>query len=174
MWTAFQRVLGETGLITQKMSEAALLNKQYTFAEELANKSIALDKRSTWSYIALANLNLKKQNFAEAEKFYNLAKENQPNHEIFKVFATSSSDIQIILEAEQMISQGDLDNALSFLHRKLPHNKSSAILRKYLETLCLKLIPDDPHLDIAIKTEVQMDIMKAQISKVESMLSHVD
>lgn len=174
MWTAFQKVLGETGLITQKMSESALLDEQYTLAEELAYKSVALNAQSTWSQVALGNINLKMNRFVEAEKFYNLAKACDPKHRIFKVFATSNSDLRTIMKAQEKIANGDLETALGILHESLLQTQSSAMLRKYTEVQCLKIIPDDPHLDIAIKAEAQMEIMKAQTSKIERLMSGID
>ncbi|KGK24419.1 tetratricopeptide repeat protein [Pseudomonas plecoglossicida] len=171
IWSVFKKTLGESSFIFYKLGEARLLQGDNLGAKENFLKAIELEPTSSWAHIGLGNCFLKSNQLKEAEKCYKHAHKCNSNLDVFKTFASTSVDMQIIAKAEGLLSNKNLEEAAKLLCDQLYNEPYSPIIeRKYNETLCLLHTPTTPHLDIVVKTKTKAKLLQIKIRSAEKII----
>ena len=172
-WSVFEKTLGVSSFLCYKRGEARLLQDDIIGAKEYFLEAIKLEPTFPWGHIGLANCLLQSSQFRDAENYYKQARNCKPEPEALKNFATNFADMQLIAEAEKLLSNKKTEEASVLLRASLlkePH--SAAIERKYNETLCLLHSPAEPHLDIVLKAKTKAKLLQHKISAAEEIIAN--
>lgn len=170
IWSAFEKALGKTSLISYKLGEAKLLQGEDLAAKEHFLETINLQSSFPWGHIGLGNFFFKARKFAQAEKYYKCACLNNDIMSIFDTYASNVDEMKILTESNDMLTEKKFENALKLLSDRLFLQPYSAVIeRKYNETLCLLKIPEDTHLDIVVKVNTKSKLMRLYNSIIEAI-----